>query len=235
MIQRILPINCSQLVAAVAAMAIISFAGSCKVPDPLAEVGPASFGALYAATGGNFHDGYFVFNAPGGRNYLAINADFQKADNVLVGLDLSEFMQAGFDPQLLKAGDFGPDYFVYDLPTSSMVLSRHIDAPAFKAMTAPTVNQLYSEILRSKPGLINYQPAGKRFSIDFGFGVGLDWPAIPVGSQQDVALLIDAAPFLKTGLKAERLQKWKLENLVLTAADGKITTISRLRLAFRLP
>ena len=72
-------------------------------------------------------------------------------------------------------------------------------------------------------------------TMTFDAGLGLEWPLIPYGGKQQGAFLIDPAPLIKGGLKIEKLQKWQLETQQINAADGKLQSISRLRLGFILP
>lgn len=223
----------------------LCFIASCKAPQPLIDQGPDSFAALYNADHGSFRDGFFIFSVPGKRDYIAINSDFSQLDDVLIGLDLSDFMQAGFDPQSLKTEEFKSVFIVYDLPTSSMVLSCHLSDTSFKhtgyvdkqgsPITEPNPTTLYSEMLRTNPQRISYDPTDKVFSMNFDNGFAMEWPLLPIGSTQKVSFVLDPAPFVKAGLKIEQLKLWKAGTQIDKAADGSSISRACLRLYFSLP
>ncbi len=216
--------------------------GACqekKLPDN----GDISFAKVALADKASFQpNGYLMLTMPSRRDYLAINQDFGTSEDCMLGLDLADFMQAGLDPSILNPADFGSGTPVYDLPTSTLLISFDLGSAQFdfstyknndgSAKTAVDAQALMAEIIHHFSGIIRLDPAGQLFSLDLGKVASLGWATKPELTDPDLYFALDPAPLIKAGLDPAKLKTWKIVPLPLTGFPGQ--TVDQLILAFKL-
>jgi hypothetical protein len=222
----------------IAALAALSSCQATPAGDPRA----AAFAAVAAADKADFQaNGYLVLTMPGRRDYVAVKRGFESQEDVLVGLDLADFMQAGLDPARITPADFSPGTPVYDLPTSTLVISFDLGTAAFepgryqdkdgKPLTEVDARVLMAEIGRHFPAMVGSdQTTGQDF-LALGKVAALEWAGKPGTTDPDLAISLDPAPLVKAGLDPAKLQLWR----PFKPADGSTGPIGeRLVLGYKL-
>ena len=246
--QRSLKLSLAGALAGATVLAGLLAGCSPAVPDE----GNQAFASVASRNKASFQaNGYLVLTAPGRRDYLAIRSDFAGSDDVVMGLDLDDFMQAGFDPARLSPPDFLPGTPVYDLPTSTLLVSFDLGKPAFdfarykdakgKALPLPDAGLLIAEIGRCLPTVMIRDNEARYFGLALGTVAALEWAMLPeAGSKaapaaSDLLFAIDPAPLVKAGLDPARLQVWKPARLLQSDGKGALAPADRLVLAYKLP
>lgn len=223
--------------------AVLVLAGLAACQAPAANDSATSFAAVAAANQADSQaTGYLALTAPGRRDYLAINLNFDSQEDILAGFDLADFMQAGFDPARLDPADFLPGTPVYDLPTSTLLVSFDLGTASFesgryldkdqKPLTAVDSRVLMGEIVRHFTAMTGSDPTtGLNFLVP-AKAVALEWAQDMDKTDPDLVFSLDPAPLVKAGLDPAKLQVWK----VFKPAIGSPALLSgeRLVLAYKL-
>jgi hypothetical protein len=206
----------SALATAAGLLAALAACQAAPAGDPRA----AAFAAVAAADKANFQaSGYLVLTLPGRRDYVAIRRGFDGQDDVLLGLDLADFMQAGLDPAKIEAADFAPGTPVYDLPTSTLVISFDLGTAAFepgryldkdkKPLTEVDARVLMAEIGRNFAAQVGSDKTTGQDYLALGQVAALEWADQPETTDPDLSISLDPAPLVKAGLDPAKLQLWR--------------------------
>jgi hypothetical protein len=200
-------------------LAAIALLASCQAA-PSGDHRAEAFAEVAAADNADFQsNGYLVLAMPGRRDYVALKRDFESQEDVLVGLDLADFMQAGLDPARIDPADFAPGTPVYDLPTSTLVISFDLGSAAFepgryldkdgKPLAEVDPRVLMAEIGRNYPGLVGSDLTTGQDYLALGKVAALEWAGKPRTIDPDLSISLDPVPLVKAGLDPAKLQLWR--------------------------